>query len=912
MSTVRLTMAQALVRYLASQRIQIDGRERALFRGVFAIFGHGNVAGVGEALARERERLPTLRAHNEQGMAHAAIAYAKTQRRRRMMACTTSIGPGATNLVTAAATAHLNRIPVLLLPGDVFASRRPDPVLQQLEALGEPTRSANDCLRPVSRYWDRITRPEQLLAALPEAMRVLLDPAETGPVTLALPQDVQTEAYDYPTTFFEPERRTIRRPAPDPAELERAVAAIRRAQRPLIIAGGGVLYAGAEAALARFAELHRIPVCETQAGKSTLAFDHPAAMGGVGVTGSGAANALAAEADLVLAIGTRLSDFTTASRSLFQSPRLTLIALNVAAFDAHKHGAVPLVADAALALEGLERGLTGWSASQGWWQRAGEARTRWQNVARARTETPASGRLSDAQVLGAVNRAAGPKDLVVCAAGGLPGELHKLWEPKAPASYHLEYGYSCMGYEIAGGLGARLARDEGEVFVFVGDGSYLMMSSELATAVMMDQKLILILIDNRGFGCIHRLQSATAGERFNNLLPGPEQWRGVDFRAHAESLGAVAERAANGAELERAIERARARQDTSVIVVETDPSVSTQEGGAWWDVAVAEVSTDPAVRAASQRYQDATGRQRVGHRSDAAKIRLGINPLTWSNDDLPELGGETPLETCLTEAKLVGFEGVELGHKFPRNAKTLGPILEAHGLSLVSGWYSSALLERSLDEEKRAVEPHLSLLRALGCSVMVFAETTGAVHGERGTGLSRRPVLEPARFEKLARALEAMGEHLAQEGLTLAYHHHMGTVIQSEEEIDRLMAVTGPAVGLLLDTGHLSYAGGDPVRAAKKHAGRIVHVHLKDVRRPVLEAALAADRPFLAAVVEGVFTVPGDGAVDYPGVLSALAAGGYRGWLVVEAEQDPKKAHPLTYAKLGHDNARRLVHQAGL
>jgi 3D-(3,5/4)-trihydroxycyclohexane-1,2-dione acylhydrolase (decyclizing) len=581
MSTTRLTMAQALVRFLVQQRIQIDREEVPLFGGVFAIFGHGNVAGLGHALHEARSELPTFRAHNEQAMAHAAIAYAKTHKRRRIMACTTSIGPGATNLVTAAATAHVNRIPLLLLPGDVFASRRPDPVLQQLEAFGSPTLSVNDCLKPVSRLWDRIDRPEQLLVALPEAIRVLLDPVETGTVTLCLPQDVQAERWDYPNRLFEKRVHTIRRAPPDPFEVERVRAALAKSERPMIIAGGGVHYSGAADRLSRFAKQRRIPVAETQAGKSALTHDDPAALGAIGVTGTEAANSCAKEADLVLAIGTRFSDFTTSSRTLLNGP--LLISANVGPFDAHKHDALPIVGDAHAILDALDGVLGEWAAPESWWSKARTRSKAWsETIDRVTAQPPAGQRPTDAQVLGAVNRAAGDKDLVVCAAGGLPGELHKLWRSKGPGTYHLEYGYSCMGYEIAGGLGARMARTEGEVFVMVGDGSYLMMNSEIATSVATGNKLIIVLLDNRGFGCINRLQKATGNAPFNNLLP--EAAPVVDFAAHAASLGASSEKVASVAELEAAIGRAKARSKTSVIVIDTDPENGTKEGGAWWDV----------------------------------------------------------------------------------------------------------------------------------------------------------------------------------------------------------------------------------------------------------------------------------------------------------------------------------------
>jgi 3D-(3,5/4)-trihydroxycyclohexane-1,2-dione acylhydrolase (decyclizing) len=608
MATIRLTMAQALTRFLTAQRSDIDGGPQPLFAGVFAIFGHGNVTGLGEALYEARDRLPVFRAHNEQAMAHAAIGFAKQSRRRRMMACTSSIGPGATNMVTAAAVAHANRLPVLFLPGDVFASRRPDPVLQQIEAFGDPTISVNDCFRPVSRWWDRITRPEQILESLPQAMRVLTDPAECGPVTLALPQDVQTEAYDYPEEFFRTRLWRFRQPPPDPVQLGEAAAALSRCRAPLIVAGGGVHYSLACEALADFAARHRLPVAETQAGKGALPWSHPSAVGAIGVTGGSAANALAAEADVILAIGTRLSDFTTASRSLFCNPAAILIQLNVAAFDAVKHGGLPLVADARAGLAALDQVLATWSPPDSWVDKARALTAEW-NEAVVRATAPANAALpSDAQVLGAVNRAASPQDIVVCAAGGLPGELHKLWRCHAPGTYHVEYGYSCMGYEIAGGLGAKLAAPEREVYVLVGDGSYLMMNSEIASSIVLDCKLIIVVLDNGGFGCIDRLQRACGGAAFNNLFPAGS---GVDFAAHAASLGARSFRVANLAELNTALEQARDERRSTVIVIATDPTASTAAGGAWWDVAIPETSSRAEMINALAAYRAARARQRV-------------------------------------------------------------------------------------------------------------------------------------------------------------------------------------------------------------------------------------------------------------------------------------------------------------
>lgn len=613
-ANIRLTMAQALTRYLAAQMTEIDGERLPIFGGVWAIFGHGNVAGLGEALWHERERLPTFRAHNEQAMAHAAIAYAKANMRRRFMAATTSIGPGATNLVTAAALAHVNRLPVLLLPGDVFAGRVPDPVLQQVEDFGDGTVSANDCFRPVSRYFDRITRPEQIIPALARAMQVLTDPAECGPVTLALCQDVQAEAYDYPESFFAERLWTPRRPRPDRTELEIAAAALKAAKKPLIIAGGGVLYSGASDDLARFSTATGIPVCETQGGKSALPDDAPLNMAAVGVTGTTAANRLAAEADLIFAVGTRLQDFTTGSWALFGASEKAIIGLNVQPFDAGKHRALPLVADAREGLTELFAALGNWQAPESWTANAKAGKADWRKEAEAVTAAGNAALPSDAQVIGAVQRRLGSDVILLHAAGGLPGELHKLWQAGPPGSYHGEYGFSCMGYEIAGGLGAKMARPGKEVVVMVGDGSYLMLNSEIATSVMLGLKLTIVLLDNRGFGCINRLQNATGSASFNNLLKDArhETLPEIDFVAHAASLGALAVKAASIAELETALDQAKANTRTTVVVIDTDPLISTGAGGTWWDVAVPEVSEREQVREARANYDVSRQRQRVG------------------------------------------------------------------------------------------------------------------------------------------------------------------------------------------------------------------------------------------------------------------------------------------------------------
>lgn len=609
MTTVRLTAAQAMVRWLAAQLT--EGGE-PFIAGCWAIFGHGNVAGLGEALHGVRDVLPTWRGHNEQSMAHAAIAYAKQLRRRRAMMVTSSIGPGATNMVTAAALAHVNRLPVLLVPGDVFAHRGPDPVLQQVEDFGDGTVSANDCFRPVSRYFDRIQRPEQLLTALPRAMATLTDPADCGPVTLAFCQDVQAEARDWPESFFAPKVWRQRRIRPDEAELAAVAGAIRKARVPVIVAGGGVHYSGATDALRAFAEAHRIPVVETQAGKSALPWDHDLNLGPVGVTGAASANAVCEAADLILGVGTRFQDFTTGSWALFKNPARRLVSLNVAAYDAAKRGAMPLQGDARVTLGELSAALGSHRAKAP----SAKLKKDWFGKVDPLTAAPkkkGNALPTDMQVIGAVQRAAGPDTVVMCAAGTMPGELHKLWKAGRPGSYHMEYGFSCMGYEIAGAMGIKMAEPERDVVCMVGDGSYMMMNSELATAVMMGVKITVVVTDNRGFGCINRLQKGTGGAEFNNLLDHaahvtPSR---IDFVAHAASMGAEAVKAGDIAELEAALAAARTAKGPFVVVIDTDPYPSTPYGGAWWDVGVPEVSTRKEVRAARKKWDEARRDQAV-------------------------------------------------------------------------------------------------------------------------------------------------------------------------------------------------------------------------------------------------------------------------------------------------------------
>ncbi len=602
---IKLTAAQALVRYL---NVQMNEANQPFLAGCWAIFGHGNVAGLGEALYGVKDDFVTWRGHNEQTMAHAAVAFAKACNRQRAMVVTTSIGPGATNLVTAAAVAHINRLPILLLPADVFANRAPDPVLQQIENFADGTMSANDCLKPVSRYFDRITRPEQLLSALPRAFAAMTDPVDCGPATLALCQDVQAEAYDWPESFFEPRVWQQRRPRPDKHELTQAVTAVKAAKRALIIAGGGVHYSSACATLQEFAERHQIPVCETQAGKSALPFDHPLNLGSIGVTGATSANTVAEQADLLIAVGTRLQDFTTGSWSLFKNPKRTLLSINVAAYDAHKHRAISLIGDAQIALDEMSVLLGEFKSTAP----DPALKSQWMAAVDAATAVPESNHLpSDAQVIGAVQRSLDDNAIVVGASGGLPGELHKLWKAAMPNSYHLEYGYSCMGYEIAGGVGVKMAYPDREVVVMLGDGSYMMANSELATSVMLGQKIIVVLLDNRGYACINRLQIATGGESFNNLLDTAQHVvpAAIDYAAHAASMGATTEKVDSIIQLEQAMLRARKESGSYVIVVDTDPLLTTEAGGHWWDVAVPEISERAEVQHAREAYEKALALQ---------------------------------------------------------------------------------------------------------------------------------------------------------------------------------------------------------------------------------------------------------------------------------------------------------------
>ncbi|WOS61949.1 3D-(3,5/4)-trihydroxycyclohexane-1,2-dione acylhydrolase (decyclizing) [Sinorhizobium fredii] len=607
--TIRLTAAQAMVKWLS---VQMTEEGERFIDGVWAIFGHGNVAGIGEALHGIGDALPAWRGQNEQTMAHAAIAYAKTLKRTRAQAVTSSIGPGATNMVTACTLAHVNRLPVLFIPGDVFANRRPDPVLQQVEDFGDATVSANDCFRPVSAYFDRIMRPEHLLTCLPRALATMTDPAICGPVTLAFCQDVQAEAYDYPEAFFEPRVWRIRRPEPDPREVADLADAIRESKRPVIISGGGVIYSQAEADLIAFAEAHNIPFVETQAGKGANSWDHPLNFGSPGVTGSASANALCADADLVIGVGTRFQDFTTGSWALFRNAARRLVAINLAGYDATKRGALPCVGDVKITLGRLSAAL-GDRRAPGF---DAQSRTDWQaTVARvtAAPEADGAGNLpSDVQVIGAVQRVATERTVVMCAAGTMPGALQVLWQAAA-GGYHMEYGYSCMGYEVAGAMGIKLARPDKEVICFVGDGSYMMANSELATAAMRRVPFTVVLTDNRGYGCINRLQIECGGAEFNNMYKDSnvEVQPEIDFVAHAAAMGAHAEKVGSIAELEARIVVARGRKIPSVIVIDTDAVPGTGAGGHWWDVAVPQAGGPERLERARAHYNQNAAEQRT-------------------------------------------------------------------------------------------------------------------------------------------------------------------------------------------------------------------------------------------------------------------------------------------------------------
>jgi 3D-(3,5/4)-trihydroxycyclohexane-1,2-dione acylhydrolase (decyclizing) len=626
--SVRLTVGQALVRFLAAQQVERDGERQRFFAGCLGIFGHGNVAGLGQALKQHEDLLPYVQGRNEQAMVHMAAGYARQRNRLGTWACTTSVGPGATNMVTGAAGATINRLPVLLLPSDTFATRRPHPVLQQLEVPHDATVSVNDAFRPVSRFFDRLERPEQLVPAALEAMRVLTDPSETGAVTLALPEDVQAEAVEVPDSFLEPRVWTIWRRPPAPDAVARAAELIRAAERPLIVAGGGVIYSEATEALRELVEQAGIPVAETQAGRGSLRSDHRLSLGAVGATGTLAANRLAREADLVIGVGTRWSDFTTASKSAFQDPDVRFVNLNVSEFDAAKHSGLALTCDARVGLEALREELTGHRAPGEWTDRARREAAEWAEEVERLVHARNAPLPSQAEVIGAINDAAGETGVIVCAAGSAPGDLHKLWRARDPKSYHVEYGYSCMGYEIPGGIGVKLADPEREVFVMVGDGSYLMLPGELVTAVAENVKIVVVLVDNHGYASIGALSRSVGSAGFGThyrrkeerqLLDAPNGDRPaqpadplpVDLATNAESLGARVVRARTIEELREALEGAKEVTGGPVVVhIETDRYAGVPSYEGWWDVPVAEISDDPAVQEARREYEQARESQR--------------------------------------------------------------------------------------------------------------------------------------------------------------------------------------------------------------------------------------------------------------------------------------------------------------
>jgi 3D-(3,5/4)-trihydroxycyclohexane-1,2-dione acylhydrolase (decyclizing) len=610
-------MAQALVRFLGNQYVERDGTEQRFFAGCFGIFGHGNVAGVGQALQQYSDDMPYYQARNEQAMVHVASAYARQKNRLQTFACTTSIGPGATNMVTGAALATINRLPVLLLPGDIFASRGPDPVLQQLEDAHDGTLSVNDCFRPVSRYFDRIVRPEQLIPAALAAMRVLTNPAETGTVTLALPQDVQAEAHDYPGEFFEKRVWRVGRPTPEAETIEDAAALVRASHRPIIVSGGGTIYSEATEALGRLAEHTGIPVGETQAGKGSMPYDHPLALGAIGATGTFAANRAAREADLVIGVGTRWSDFTTASKTAFQNPNVRFVNVNIADFDAHKHTGLALVGDARAALEAIDAALADYEVETEYRAQSARSNEEWDGEV-GRLYALEHGPLpAQSEVLGAVNSFSEPTDVVVCAAGSMPGDLHKLWRTRDPKGYHVEYGYSTMGYEIAGGLGVKMAAPQREVYVMVGDGSYLMMNSEIVTSIQEAHKLTVLLVDNSGFSSIGALSRSVGSEGFGthyryrkdgsiglDTEEEPGEVLPVDLATNAESLGAYVIRAEDIAGLKDALAEAKDVDRTVVIRIPVDRYEGVPDYESFWDVPVAEVSEMETVVAARKEYAE--------------------------------------------------------------------------------------------------------------------------------------------------------------------------------------------------------------------------------------------------------------------------------------------------------------------
>ncbi|MEZ9523074.1 3D-(3,5/4)-trihydroxycyclohexane-1,2-dione acylhydrolase (decyclizing) [Enterovibrio norvegicus] len=616
MTTIRLTTAQALVRYLAAQQIEIDGKVESLFGCAFAIFGHGNVTCLGQQLFENQSVFPTWRGQNEQSMALAAVAYARANQRRRIGIATSSVGPGATNMITAAGVAHTNRLPLLLLAGDTFQSRLPDPVLQQTEHFANPSLTVNDAFKTVTRFWDRINAPSQLTVALPQAIATMLDPADCGPAMIALPQDVQGQAWDFPESFFAPKVHRIRRPQPEPIELDLAAEAIKKAKRPLIIAGGGVAYSGARNALIQFAEKHQIPVVETIAGRTLLSADHPLNCGPIGTTGSNSANHMCEDADVVIAIGTRLQDFTTGSWTVFRDPDMKLISINAGRFDATKHMAQSIISDAKAAIVPLSERLGNWQTQNAWVDKAAAETSQWRGVVEQRTAASDTALPSYAQIIGKVNSLVNEGDRVITAAGGLPAELNMNWQATYPYSLDVEFGFSCMGYEIAAGWGNKIARPDHESIVLVGDGSYLMMNSDIYSSVLTGHKMIVLVCDNGGFAVIRKLQTNTGNTAFNNQLEDCTTERDyelprVDFVSHARGLGANAEKVEHLSDFEAAFERAKASDKTYVIVTDIDDTVWSS-CDAWWEVGLSEVTDNESIANARDQWEEGRKHQRRG------------------------------------------------------------------------------------------------------------------------------------------------------------------------------------------------------------------------------------------------------------------------------------------------------------
>ncbi|HUZ27291.1 MAG TPA: 3D-(3,5/4)-trihydroxycyclohexane-1,2-dione acylhydrolase (decyclizing) [Streptosporangiaceae bacterium] len=918
-ATVRLTVAQAVVRFLAAQRSERDGTQQPLFAGCFGIFGHGNVAGLGQALLEaelgQPGALPYYQARNEQAMVHAAAAFARMRNRLTTLACTSSIGPGATNLVTGAALATISRLPVLLLPGDVFAARVASPVLQELEHPSGYDVSVNDTLRPVSRFFDRIWRPEQLPAALLGAMRVLTDPAETGAVTLALPQDVQAEAWDWPPELFAERVWHVPRPVPEPAALERAVAVIRSAVRPLIVAGGGILYSEASDELAAFAAATGIPVAETQAGKGSLPYDHPLALGAIGSTGTVAANAMAAAADVVIGIGTRYSDFTTASRTAFADPRVRFVNLNVAPADAAKLAGAGIVADARAGLAALTRALAGWSTPGAYRDEARRRAAAWDEIV---TRAYALGHQplpAQSEVIGAVNEAAGPRDVVLCAAGSMPGDLHKLWRTRDPKGYHVEYGYSCMGYEIAGGLGAKLAAPDREVFVMVGDGSYLMMSQELVTAVQEGIKLIVVLVQNQGFASIGALSETVGAPRFGTWYryrnPATGRLDGdvlpVDLAANAESLGVRVLRAQTIREFRDALARAIQERGPVLVHIETDPLIPAPDSESWWDVPVAQTSALTATRDARQAYEAAKASQRpllgpgapplpesgpkgpVNTGAIVTSLCLGTAPDSWGVW-FPADDRQVSFGRFLDELVVAGYEWVELGPYgyLPTDPGQLGGELARRGLRVCGGTTFGALHRPQEWAQTLATSRAVAqLTAAMGAHHLVLIpplfrdEKTGAFTGP--------PQLDDAQWTALTRAANDLGAILlADYDIRLCLHPHADSHVQTQPEIERFLAATDPElVWLCLDTGHVAYGGGDNLELIRRWGDRIGYVHIKQMDPAVLAQVRAESLSFGEAVKRGVCVEPPAGAPDPAAIVTELAALDAPLFVVVEQDLYP-------------------------